>query len=406
MPVPAAPAYPETTRRLQRAAVAAAMIAASMLAACSSDNDGDDDLDLIEAFAVVGQSDFLGASPNRGGGAGAGTLAQPLGNVATDGTRLFVADTANNRVLGYSAIPSTDGVAADIVLGQADFTSNVGATGRSRMALPASVFIGEGRLVVADSGNNRVLIWNSVPTQTGAVPDIVVGQSAFDSSGSGTSQTRLAFPTSAVIANGRLLVADQNNNRVLVWNSLPTTNGAAADIVLGQPDFVTRVADDEAEEMNRPASVWSDGFRLLVADSGNHRILAWSLFPQEIGAEADYVIGQSDFSRSSPGTSASTLRTPFGISADGTRIYVADSGNNRVLQFDSFPIANGVQASRVFGQNQDSFSAATANDEDQDGVVDDTPSAGTVSGASGAFIYNGVLYVSDRNNNRVLLFPQ
>jgi NADPH:quinone reductase-like Zn-dependent oxidoreductase len=29
-----------------------------------------------------------------------------------------------------------------------------------------------------------------------------------------------------------------------------------------------------------------------------------------------------------------------------------------------------------------------------------------ISGASGAFIYNGVLYVSDRNNNRVLLFPQ
>ncbi len=377
----------------------------ALCAACSSGSgDGEDEDELIEAFGVVGQADFLGGDPNQGSATGQATLAQPLGNVATDGTRLFIADTANNRVLGYSEIPLTDGAPADLVLGQADFSANVGATTRSRLALPASVFIGEGRLVIADSGNNRVLIWNSVPGSSAALPDVVVGQTSFTSGGSGTSNTQLAFPTSAVVANGRLLVADQNNNRVLVWNRVPTANGTAADIVLGQQDFVSRIDDDEADEMNRPASVWSDGFRLLVADSGNHRVLYWALFPQDSGAEADYVMGQSGFSRSSAGTASSSLRTPFGVSANGTRIYVADSGNNRVLEFDSFPIANGPAASAVFGQID--FAAATANDDDQDGEVDDTPSNATLSGASGAFIYNGVLYVTDRNNHRVLLFPQ
>ncbi|MDP9142174.1 MAG: NHL repeat-containing protein [Pseudomonadota bacterium] len=377
----------------------------ALCAACSSGSgDGEDEDELIEAFGVVGQADFLGGDPNRGGATDQSTLAQPLGNVATDGTRLFIADTANNRVLGYSEIPLTNGAPADLVLGQADFSANVGATTRGRLALPASVFIGEGRLVIADSGNNRVLIWNSVPGSSAALPDVVVGQTSFTSGGSGTSNTQLAFPTSAVVANGRLLVADQNNNRVLVWNRVPTANGTAADMVLGQQDFVSRIDDDEADEMNRPASVWSDGFRLLVADSGNHRVLYWALFPQDSGAEADYVIGQSGFSRSSAGTASSSLRTPFGVSANGTRVYVADSGNNRVLEFDSFPIANGPAASAVFGQID--FAAATANDDDQDGEVDDTPSNATLSGASGAFIYNGVLYVTDRNNHRVLLFPQ
>ena len=37
----------------------------------------------------------------------------------------------------------------------------------------------------------------------------------------------------------RLLVADTNNSRVLVWLTFPTTNGQAADFVLGQPDFTT-----------------------------------------------------------------------------------------------------------------------------------------------------------------------
>ncbi|SFF62931.1 hypothetical protein SAMN04488120_11423 [Fontimonas thermophila] len=385
---------------------ALALMSAVVFAGCSDSGGGDDGADLVAAFTVIGQAAFDSGSPNRGGAASAATLAQPLGNVATDGTRLFIADTANNRVLGYARVPVANGAAADLVLGQDDFGGTAAGTAQNRMALPASVFIGGGRLVVADSGNNRVLIWNTIPATSGELPDVVVGQADFTTGGSGTSQTQLAFPTSAIIANGRLIVADQNNNRVLVWNAVPTDNGTPADLVLGQRDFVSRIADDEADEMNRPAAVWSDGFRLLVADSGNHRVLYWSLFPNESGAEADYVIGQSGFSRSSPGTSSSTLRTPFGVSSDGTRIYVADSGNNRVLEFDAFPIANGVAASAVFGQEKNNFSAATANDDDQDGTADDRPSARTLSGATGAFVYSGVLYVTDRNNHRVLMFPQ
>lgn len=393
-----------SARGLRYAVPALLLSLPALLAGCGGGGGGDDDLDLIEAFGLYGQADYTKSTPNRGASTAGNTLAQPLGNVASDGTRLFIADTANNRLLGFAAIPSNPDTAASFVLGQASATGNTPSTARDRLALPSSAYVGEGKLVVADSGNNRVLIWNTVPTAAGALPDVVIGQTDFVSSTSGTSATRLAFPTSAVIANGRLVVADQNNNRVLVWSSVPTANGAAADLVLGQLDFTTRVADDEAEEMNKPAGVWSDGFRLLVSDSGNNRVLYWALFPQQSSAEADYVIGQSGFSRSSPGSSASTLRAPFGIGSDGTRIYVADSGNNRVLRYNAFPLENGLAAGEVYGQ--DDFTSVTANDADQDGDSDDTPAKTTLSGASGAFIYSGVLYVSDRNNNRILFFPQ
>ncbi|HSW13786.1 MAG TPA: NHL repeat-containing protein [Solimonas sp.] len=376
----------------------------ALLAGCSGGGGGDDDsAELIEAFGLYGQALFTDSAPNRGKSTAANTLAQPLGNVASDGTRLFIADTSNNRVLAFSAIPSSPDTAASFVLGQANATANTPATAQNRLALPAAVFLGEGKLVVTDSGNNRVLIWNSVPAAA-TPPDVVVGQADFASATSGTSAGMLAFPTSAVIANGRLVVADQNNNRVLVWNTVPTANGAVADLVLGQPDFATREADDEADEMNKPAGLWSDGFRLLVTDSGNNRVLYWALFPQQSSADADYVIGQSGFSRSSAGSSAATLRAPFGVGSDGTRIYIADSGNNRVLRYNAFPLENGLSAAAVYGQEE--LTAVIANDDDQDGEADDTPTARTLSGASGAAIHGGVLYVSDRNNNRILFFPQ
>ncbi|AXQ29953.1 hypothetical protein D0B54_15265 [Solimonas sp. K1W22B-7] len=394
-----------SARGLRLSVLALLFVLPALLAGCGGGGGGDDDdLDLIEAFGLYGQADFSKSAPNRGATTAGNTLAQPLGNVASDGTKLFIADTANNRILAFSTIPSSAATAASFVLGQASATANTPATAQNRLALPGAVFAGEGKLVVADSGNNRVLIWNSTPDAAGDLPDVVIGQTDFVSSTSGTSATRLAFPTSAVIANGRLVVADQNNNRVLVWNSVPTTSGTAADLVLGQPDFTTREADDESDEMNKPAGLWSDGFRLLVTDSGNNRVLYWALFPQQSSADADYVIGQSGFSRSSPGSSASTLRAPFGVGSDGTRIYVADSGNNRVLRYNAFPLENGLAAGEVYGQ--DDFTSVIANDADQDGDADDEPAATTLSGASGAYVSGGVLYVSDRNNNRILFFPQ
>lgn len=383
--------------------LALALLLPLLTAGCSSGGDDDDDVDMPAAFSLYGQASGSGSAPNRGGAVGNRTLSAPLGAIATDGTRFFIADTANNRVLGFNTIPAGPETPADFVLGQDSAASNSPGTARHRMALPGSVFVGEGRMVVADSGNNRVLVWNSVPQSATALPDVVIGQSDFASSQSGTSATRLSFPAAAIVANGRLVVTDQGNNRVLVWNTVPAAHGAAADLVLGQPDFASKEADDEAHELNKPAGLWSDGIRLLVADSANNRVLYWTSFPQLSSADADYVIGQSGFSRSSPGSSAGTLRAPYGVASDGSRVYIADSGNNRVLRYSAFPLEHGLAATEVFGQ--DSFTASVANDDDQDNDADDTPSLRTLSGPSGVWAYNGVLYVSDRNNNRVLFFP-
>lgn len=388
---------------LRRLLVLPVVLTASLLGACGGGRSSDDDVELISATRVVGQADFTSGSANRGGAVSALGVAQPLGSIATDGTHFFIADYGNHRVLGYAEIPSAT-TPALFVLGQDSATANTPGTGPTRMALPASVAIADGRLVVADAGNNRVLIWNRLPVGNTA-PDVVIGQADLQTDDPGTAADQLSFPIAATIANNKLIVSDQDNNRVLIWNTVPTANGTPADVVLGHQDFTTATANDEEDGLNSPAGVWSDGFRLLVADSGNHRVMVWSQLPRSSGADASFVIGQSDFSRVTAGVGQGALRTPFGVASDGTRIWIADSGNNRVLEFDAFPIANNALAVDIYGQDRDGYSARLPNDDDQDGDTDDTPSARTLSSPTGVSVFANVLYVVDRSNHRVLAFP-
>jgi hypothetical protein len=50
----------------------------------------------------------------------------------------------------------------------------------------------------------------------------------------GCSETALRSPAAAFIVGGRLLVAYRGNHRVPIWKSVPSANGAAADLALGQ----------------------------------------------------------------------------------------------------------------------------------------------------------------------------
>jgi hypothetical protein len=360
------------------------------------------------ATLVLGQNDFTSSESNEGTLTNANGFAQPLGGIATDGTHFYVADYGNNRILGWNTVPSSNGQPADFVIGQPSFTDHAPGTSNTSLAFPASVQIAGDKLVVADSGNNRVLIWNSLPTSN--VPaDVVVGQGDFASSASPTppSAASLSSPVSAMIADGKLFVSDQNNDRVLIWNTVPTSNGVGADVVLGQQAFNT--VDNPTtyipsnNTLAKPAGLWTDGFRLLVADKNDNRVMFWQPIPSVNGAPATDVIGQADFVRVTGGTTASQFITPYGIVSDGTHIYVADSGNNRVLKFDSFPIANGEAAIKVFGQN--TFANKQPNDDNQDGTVDQTPSARTMSSPTGVGVFGSDLYVTDLNNQRILKFP-
>jgi hypothetical protein len=425
--------------------VAAAVVAG--LAACGGHNDNTCH-NLPQAFGLFGQTNFnLGTANTKG--AAAGTLNSPVGAVAVDGSTVYVADTANHRILGYPTPTAISG-GASFVIGQADFTTTSSGVSASQFAYPTKVAIGNSGsstlMAVADSGNNRVLIWKSVPTAN-TPADIVLGQPDFTHndinypSGS-ISASSLSNPTSVAVANGFIVVADKGNNRVLIWKGIPTSNNTPATFELGQTASTTSGTVDCTDNtqycfttgaagsdkfpqgastwtlaMNQPSDVWTNGTKLLVVDTNNQRVLAWNAIPNVNNLLAAGLIGFTQFGSTSQsgGAGSQALHSPTSVSSDGSAVFVADSVNNRVLEYVSYLSSTplGPAATYVFGQQDFNSSHITANDPDQNGSIGDQRNdpatngitAGTMFNPQGVLVTsNNQLFVTDTANSRVLLY--
>ncbi len=366
------------------------------------------------ASVVIGQPDFVSITANQGGLPGANTLSFPFGNpfVTNTGT-LFLPDRSNSRVLGFDQILQSNDASADFVLGQPDFTTVTFGTSATTLFLPTSVHSDGTKLAVVDFSNNRVLIWNTIPSTTQAPADVVVGQPDFVTSTPACDESSLFGPESVIIAGGKLIVADFDNNRVLIWNTVPTTNGEPADVVLGQSTFTNCIANDDdqdgaaavvptARTFFFPTGVWSDGTRLVVADTGNDRVLIWNSIPSSNFTAADLVIGQPGFVTNTAGTDAQTFDQPRHVFSNGNQLFIVELTNDRGLVFNSFPSVNAQAADRVLGQS--TFTNNTANDDDQDGVQDGNPTARTFLFPLGVFAFEDRLIVTDNSNHRFLIF--
>ena len=190
---------------------------------------------------------------------------------------------------------------------------------------------------------------------------IVLGQPSVDNYPPPANRTQagMNLPT-AVASDGNVVaVADTANNRVLLWLSIPQTIGQNADVVLGQPDFVTLTEPIivNASSMRAPQASGSGG-KLYVADTQNNRILIWNSIPTKNNQPADLVLGQPNFTtvaqidqtKIPPNASATTLLSPTGVSGDGTHLFVADLGYSRVMIWNSLPTKNTQPADVEIGQ--------------------------------------------------------
>jgi hypothetical protein len=469
----------------------------------------------VKPAIVLGQPNLdtilPGTSASVFGGGG-------VGAIWSDGTRLVVAES--NRVLIWNTIPATSFAPADLVLGQQDFVSNVanvGGLSASTLSLPRGVDSDGTRLVVADTLNNRVLAWDAFPTRIGQAATSVLGQGSFSTGDIGTlfspagvrldgsgafvastftgtyhyaalttnappdyspvdpsypicvqrerlpgatsiaklpggglamsathaprigvqrvtpiaatpldfvlgepdpnravwspvSASSLSLNARVFVSGGKTMVAD--GSRILLWDHEPAYNFDPADRVLGQPGFSVNDRGTDYRRISErtlahPADVASNGNVIAVADRGNNRVL---LYPAgglpASSAAATIVLGQPDKASFVPNIdqrtpSARTLSGPGGIAIDAQRLIVADTENHRVLIWAPVPTASNTPASIVLGQSD--FSGRRPNrgagDVDGDGYADTT--------ASGLFAPSGVatdgthLFVADRLNHRI-----
>jgi hypothetical protein len=350
------------------------------------------------AKVVIGQKNFTGGDCNQvTETAAANTLCAGEGAPALGKKQLYIPDLHNDRVLGFKKIPKRNDASAKFVLGQTNFSNTSPGTSSTSFDLPTRVATAGSKLFVVDFGNSRVLIWNKLPTKTNTPANVVVGQPNFTSATGTTSQSGLDGPDAAAVAGGKLFISDHANNRVLIWNHIPTTDGANADVVVGQSDFTSSGHATSQTGLDGPTGLWSDGTRLVVSDFFNNRVLIWKSIPTANDAPADLVVGQPDFNSSGvSATTAQSLEEPGDVTSDGTRLFVADARENRVLVYSPFPTSNGPAANIVLGQSDFTHGEQNAGNP--------MPSAQTLNDPFGVSVIGKQLFVDDNGNSRVLIF--
>lgn len=286
------------------------------------------------ADLVLGQANFTSTSS----GTTSTTLSFPR-SVAWDGANLWVADQNNNRVLRYTN-PVSNGQAASLVIGQTNFTSGTGRSaasfGTQALNTPTQVRVKGTKLFIVDKDDNRVLIYNTIPTASNPAASVVVGQSTTTSITSGTTSTTLSGPSGVdVTSTGRLVVVDMNNNRVLIYASIPTADGEAATNVVGQANFTSSSSGTTATTLNTPQSVAASSTGVLaVSDTQNSRVLLWYETPTTDGSSAHAVIGQTNFTSSTASSNgANVMSTQDGVTWSGSDLLVSGSGMKRTMIF-------------------------------------------------------------------------
>jgi len=366
------------------------------------------------ATVVLGQSSSFTTNTVNAGGLSASSLNSPLGIKFDSFGNLWAADEANNRILMYPQANLVTGGAATVELGQTGFTTNTASTTQNTLASPQGLaFDLAGNLWASDEDNNRVLKYPKSFT-TGATAAGSLGQPNFlqsGSSGTGPSAISLKTPKGIVFgASGGLNIADSDNNRVLVFPPPPLSPGSAATVALGQLSLtankVNQGGDPAASgSLNGPGGLAFDSSgNLWVADSANNRVLKYPPANLVTNGHATVALGQPDMSSNTAnngGISATTLNGPVGLAFDSSgNLWVADTSNNRVLKYPPASLATHGAATVELGQTAaDGFTTNNVND----GGL----SANSLNNPVGlAFDSSGNLWVADQTNNRVLEYQK
>jgi hypothetical protein len=255
----------------------------------------------------------------------------------------------------------TNGQNASYVIGQANFTASTAATTAAGLNKPWGLAVDDvnQKLYVVDWGNHRVLRYALPITQNQPSAELVLGQADF-THGSGNRGTgsvaanTLNYPKGIAVYHDTLWVCDYSSERVLRFDNAHaiTTNGANANGALGGASALTGYGIGTGQSGFYPGGLFVDNNgSLYVIDVNANRILRFNNpSAKASGANADGVLGQSDFTSTSAGTTASTMNNPFDGTFIGTALFVADYGNHRVLKFSNAASAsNGAAADGVLG---------------------------------------------------------
>jgi hypothetical protein len=265
-----------------------------------------DNLAAGPSFAL-GQTSLGAGTANSGGSPAAWNFSRPQ-DAVRGGGQLFVADEGNSRIQVYNSAPSAYNSPADFTIAGRAF----------------ALFADSAHLLVALPDKCRVEVYSLPIAASSPAPLKILNDNSSTcqwerAMGPSATASTLSKPIHAILADGKLLVFDAGNSRVLVWNSFSAVLAAPgtsvtvpADVVIGQPDMTSQLENAGRTHPHargfgggpptfttQPAVgasftsrlAYVDG-RLFVADVFNNRVLVFDGVPTQSYAPAAWVLGR------------------------------------------------------------------------------------------------------------------
>lgn len=238
----------------------------------------------------------------------------------------------------------------------------------------------KGNLFIAMRDHNII---SKVDTNGNMTRFAGTGESGFSGDGGKAIKAQLKSPANlAFDRKGNLYITDRNNHRVRKVDTRGVITTVAGNGVAG---FSGDGGKATEAQLSLPSGVVvDDKNNIYISDRSNDRVRVVSnkgIITTFAGNGIDDFKGDSG-----PATKASLSR-PFGLALDKKgNLYIADRGNNRIRRVNTQGIILTVAGDGGFffmGDNGPAYRASVAGPTGV--VVDD----------------NGIMYIADRNNNRV-----
>ncbi|CAF2697913.1 unnamed protein product [Rotaria sp. Silwood2] len=291
--------------------------------------------------------------------------------VSPNGT-MFIVDHYNFRVLKWQ---DEDPLGYVVAGGR-----GLGST-YDKLGYCAGIFVDEHyNVYVSDNSNNRVTIWYAGNTTAGV---LVAG-----GNGVGSTADKLNGPWGVYVdVNGSIYIADRNNHRVQLW----IAGGNAGITVAG----TTGSVGTWSYQLSSPTAVTLDQYgNLYVLDQGNNRVQKW--FP---GATYGTTV------------ISATMSSPYGMRIDRFgNMFITDTGYHRVLSFTLIcPSSTTTTIAPPTQTTVPLCSTASWNSSFTTiaGAISNPGSTSTLFSSPYDMTFDGYqnMYVADNNNHRIQRLP-
>jgi DNA-binding beta-propeller fold protein YncE len=193
------------------------------------------------------------------------------------------------------------------------------------LSYPGKVVVGDGLLVVADTGHDQIVLAQPDGTEIERI-----GSGERGLANGSFAEARLRHPNGLALAGRTLYIADTGNHAIraadLDARTIATVAGTGR---------MSRGAAPGAAELRSPWDLAWLGTRLFVAMAGAHQIWAWDA---KAGARPFAGTGR-EIRRDGP-ASAASFAQPSGLALDDNVLYVADSEISSIRaieQLDELP---------------------------------------------------------------------